>query len=510
MKTPLPFLTFIFLLSSCTSIPTGSDLDRSLPGPSNTIIPEVSQSSTGTPGPELISVDSCGANPWDDQPDSDAIQQCVNKAQPGDTVLFTSGVSQPDYRGYLIDKTIFLVMNSVKSDLLFTSTDPDDKPLLQATDDLKGYVVNLVARSSVPNYGRVDNITVSHLQIDGNRENRKCFGADEIPNGNDDSWGSWLWQECSHGLCDPGTFSMCGASDLSDFNQDFEGNPDAWSTGLVVDDVHVSNTECGSALPLCAAASTIKNSLIDTAGDKVLNPICQSTDPDEPGGDWADGITFEGPSNTIINTTVLNASDVGIVFFGGKDTVISNNTVVATEGNHGMFAAIAIHPWGWGDVSGLEISNNTIRNEGSQSCGGIHAGINIGTHMWNGGCFGSADIVSVGNHNHCSAEPSQPEGSQCIQGELCQIWAYVAAGKTLTLSGNHVSGAQINYLVEGLDLMGEFIDSDNVSLEPRYTDWVGDAGCGMGGMNDRWGTHDFVAHHPTLPGWTDRRVHCEY
>jgi hypothetical protein len=32
----------------------------------------------------------------------------------------------------------------------------------------------------------------------------------------------------------------------------------------------------------------------------------------------------------------------------------------------------------------------------------------------------------------------------------------------------------------------------------------------MGGMNDRWGAHHFVAHHPTLPGWTDKRIHCEY
>jgi hypothetical protein len=207
---------------------------------------------------------------------------------------------------------------------------------------------------------------------------------------------------------------------------------------------------------------------------------------------------------------VIDASDIGIVFFGGKDTSISNNTVLATEGNHGMFAAIAVHPWGWGDVSGMEIINNIVTNEGSSTCGGIHAGINIGTHMWNGGCFGSADAVSVGNPQHCSAEPEEPNGTLCLQGEYCQLWAHVAPGKTLTLQNNEVTGAQINYLVEGLDLQGEFIDLDNISVDPRYTDWVTDAGCGMGGMNDRWGAHHFVAHHPTLPGWTDKRIHCEY
>lgn len=468
---------------------------------------------TDTPLPEPIYVDDCGANPWDDLPDSDAIQQCINKAESGDTVLFTSGVSQPGYRGYMIDKTIYLVLNKVKRDLVFTATNPDDHPRLQATDDLKGFVVILVSRSRVTDYGRVDNITFSHLQLDGNRENRICYGADETGNGVDDSWGTWLTHECSEpgdGLCYPGTLNMCGASDLGDTRQNYRGNPDAWSTGLVVEDVEVFNTECATALSLCGAASTIRDTTINTAGDKVLNPACTSTDPDEPGGDWSDGITFEGPSQNIIGNTIINASDVGIVFFGGKDTVISHNTVLATEGNHGMFAAIAIHPWGWGDVSGLQIRNNVVRNDASTSCGGIHAGINIGTHMWNGGCVSWADIVSVGNSNHCSAEPPQPDGALCNRGEPCQTWAYVAAGENLTLTDNRVTGAQINYLVEGLDLVGTLVESGNESIQPRMTDWENDASCVQGGMSAWWGMFDFVAHHPTLPGWTDQRVHCEY
>jgi parallel beta-helix repeat protein len=403
-----------------------------------------------------------------------------------------------------------LVLNYAKNDLLFTATDPNDYPLLQATEDLKGFVVNLVARSRVSTYGKVDNITISNLQIDGNREHRICNGDDAVANGLDDSWGSWLTGECSHGLCDAGTLSMCGASDLGDIQQNYQGHPDAWSTGLVVENVFITNTECATALPLCGAASKIVNTTIETAGDKPLYQACESTDPDEPEADWSDGITFEGPDQIITGNTIIDATDVGIVFFGGRNTIISNNTVKATDGNHGMFAAIAIHPWGWGDVSGLEIINNTVINEASARCGGIHAGINIGTHMWSGGCVDAADMVSVGNPNHCSAEPSQPGGASCRSGEPCQIWAYVAEGETLVLQDNYVSGAQINYLVEGLDLMGDFIDSGNISIEPRYTDWVEDAGCPQGGMNDRWGIHDFVAHHPSLSGWTDKRVHCAW
>ena len=514
MKRKTILLVIIVLIAACNlpqlkSAPqaeTTTALEAtSTPLPTRTVRP--------TDAPAMIEVDSCGADPWDTEPDSEAIQECVDKAKSGDTVLFTSGTDLPDYQGYLIDKTIFLVAKKVKDNLTFTATDPDNRPLLQATDDLKGYVVSVVSRSQVPNYGYVDDITISHLHLDGNRDNRVCYGDDEIGNGVDDNWGTWLNFECiepGSGLCDPGTLNMCAASDLGDVEQDYEGNPSAWSTGFVVDDLLISNTECASALSLCAADSTIRNTTIDTAGDHVHNPSCIQTDDDEPGGDWSDGITFEGPGHIITGNTIYDASDVGIVFFGGRDTIISNNTVETREGNHGMFAAIAIHPWGWGDVSGLEITGNVVTNAASTSCGGMHTGINIGTHMWNIGCVGSADLVSVGNPNVCTAEPLQPMGTRCFQGEPCQLWAYVAEGETLTLQDNHVTGAQVNYLVEGLDLVGTFIDSGNVSTTPRMTDWHDDAHCDRGGELDSWATIDFAAHHPTLPGWTDQRIHCEY
>jgi parallel beta-helix repeat protein len=503
MKKLICILVIIIAVSGCA---TPLSTPPSSPGP-------VEDNPTEAPGPAPIHVDSCGADPWDENPDSVAIQECVDQARSGDTVLFTSGTDHPDYRGYLIDRTIFLVANFAKNNVTFTATEPGNHALLQATDDLKGFVVSLVSRSQVPNYGDVDDITISHLHIDGNRENRVCFGADNIPNGVDDNWGTWLPRECPNpgdGLCYAGSLNFCAASDLQDVPQDYVGNPSAWSTGLIVDDLIISNTECATALGLCAADSMIRNTVIDTAGDHVHVPACEHTDIDDPDGDWADGITFEGPGHTITGNTVFDASDVGIVFFGGRNTVISNNTIEARPGNYGMFAAIAIHPWGWGDVSGLEISGNVVTNNASTTCGGIHAGINIGTHMWSAGCFGYADIVAVGNPNICTIEPPPPMGTHCIQGERCQIWAHVAAGETLTLRDNQVTGAQVNYLIEGLDLVGSLIESGNISTAPRISDWETDRGCWMNGVVDSWTTIDFAAHHPTVPGWTDQRVHCEY
>lgn len=462
-------------------------------------------------GPRTINVDTCGADPWDADPDSDAIQTCVDRACDGDTIAFTSGVDSPGYQGYAIDKTVYLVATVAKKGLTFTSTDPTNHALLWATSDLKGFIMQLRARSRVANGGEIDDITVSHLDLDGGRDRRVCVGPDGVPNGLDDNWGSWL-PECSEigdSWCSPGGLDMPGFMIWRDAAQDYVGSPAWWSTGLLVDDLVISNTECGTALHMDGADSIIRDSVIHTAGDHVHVPGCIPTESDDGLGDWGDGITVAGPGHLITGNTIINPSDVGIVFFGGKDTKIVNNTIQATDGNHGMFAGIAVHPWIFGDVSGGQIVGNVVTSTADTSCGGIHAGINIGTHMWGGACSRHALPSAVGNPNLCLAEPPQPQGTLCTRGELCQVWAHVAAGETFTLMDNYVSGAQVNYLIEGLDLMGTFVESDNSSGPPRMTDWESDAGCDMGGVMDSWGTIDRVAHHPTIEGWTDQRIHCE-
>ena len=461
-------------------------------------------------GPATINVDACGANPWDANPDSTAIQSCIDAACPGDVVTFTSGVGTPGYQGYLIDKTIFLVATTAKSNLTFRSTDTSNHALLKATAGLKGFVMRLYARSRVFNPGDIDNIIATHLNLDGNRGARICFGPDGIDNGVGDNWGSWLPECSSPGdpWCLPGSLGMDGGMDWS--NQDYAAHPGAWSTGLLVNDLRISNTECGTALAMGAAASTIRNTTIDTAGDHVHASGCALTDNDEPKGGWSDGITFSGPNHTITGNTIINPSDVGIVFFGGRNTVISGNTIQAKSGNYGAFAGIAIHPWIFGDVSGVQVISNTVTSAGSTTCGGIHAGINIGTHMWGAGCVGAAHSSTVGNPGTCSVEPAPPAGTLCVENALCQEWAHVAAGKTLTLKDNYVAGAHINYLVEGLDAVGTFAQSGNTSGAARVSDWeAAKNGCYEGGTPVTWGALDRVAHHPALAGWTDKRIHCE-
>ncbi len=463
---------------------------------------------TTLPVPALINVDDCGANPYDDLPDSTAIQKCVNSAKTGDIILFTSGENSPAYTGYLIDRTIFMNENSSRAYLTFTSTDPSNPALLKATADLKGFVLKLFARSRLADPGGMDYMTVTDLHLDGNRAERTCMGEDGIANGVDDNWGSWR-PECSlvdDSWCRPGTLDLAGATDWNDASQDYLAHPARWTSGHLIRNVHITNTECGTALGLGGAGSVIIDNMIETAGDHVHAPGCADTDETFEYGDWSDGITFDGPGHLVMNNTVIDPSDVGIVFFGGRFTVIRGNTIRVSPGNYGAFAGIAIHPWGFGDISFGQVTCNTVVSLGDERCGNLHVGINIGTHMWGGACQGEQVTPAIGNPG-CSLEPAPPGGTICQRGEPCQLWASIAqVGSTYLFTDNYVSGAHINYLVEGLDLVGSLIEEGNQSAAPRMSDWEASRyGC----HGIYWGPLDKVAHHPTLPGWTDKRIHCE-
>ena len=120
--------------------------------------------------------------------------------------------------------------------------------------------------------------------------------------------------------------------------------------------------------------------------------------------------------------------------------------------------------------------------------------------MWDGACMTVTHPAAVGNAGSCVADPLPPNGALCIEGEPCQEWAHVADGKTFTLTGNYVSGAHINYLIEGLDLVGTLVESDNTSGSPRLTCWEAPS-AGYDGIT--WEPTDRVAHNPSVTGWTD-------
>lgn len=473
-----------------------------------TIIPTIT--STKLPEKAIINVDDYGANPFDDQPDSEAIQTALNNLKNGETLLFTSGVGDEGYMGYLINKTLFIAFRIMKNNITLASTDPDNPALLQATRDLLGFVIHLYSRSQFHSPGLLDDIMLRDLIIDAGRETRVCAGPDEIPNGIDDNYGSWIPDECGERddpWCNAGGISLAGSIDWNDYEQNYSANPQKWSTGFIVENVTIQNVECGTALGISGAEGKVLNSTIDTAGEHTHREGCTTTDPDGELSFWSDGITFDGTKMTIKNNTVINASDVGIVFFGGKDVRIVGNTVISQDGNYGAFAGIAVHPWGFGDISGMEVSGNMVISTSNQQCGGLHTGINLGSHMWNKGCVGEAQSGTVGNANSCSGKPVTPEGARCKAGEPCQIWGYLPPDGMISLKDNLVRGANINYLVGGLDVQGTFEVSGNVSEAPKKTCWFAAVhGCD----GQVWGPLDFVASEPEIEGWLERKIHCEW
>ena len=441
--------------------------------------------------PSIIHVDNFGANPFDDLPDSDAIQQALDSSSSRDTIIFTSGVNTSGYKGYLIDKTIFLTGLSPKHDLVFTSSNPDNHSLLRATADLKGYVVRLHARSRFSSRQSLYNIDFGYIDVHGGRAERICKGPDDIGNGEGDNWGSWLPE------CDQPDDPWCSPGNLA-----FDGG----YSGIVVHNLVSQQGECGTGLGFDVKRgtdNTIDNVTIDTVGDHVHASGCTNTDDDGDYGGWSDGMTIEGSGVTITNNTVINASDIGIVTFGGKNTIIANNTVKITEGNYGAFAAIAVHSNGLGDASGDQVTGNIITSEGDNECGGLHTGINIGLHLWDGACEQNPQPGTYGTPS-CSAEPDPEHVGPCM-GDTCQLYLVVPEGESFTFKNNTVTGAHINYLIEGVLIKGQFIDENNISSSPRQSDWEA-ARAGCEGLT--WGPLDKVAHHPSIPGYTDLRIHC--
>ncbi|MBU1935317.1 hypothetical protein KKF04_04635 [Patescibacteria group bacterium] len=439
-----------------------------------------------------IIVDDFGANPFDDQTDSDAIQQALDSSCSGDTIVFTSGVNTDGYQGYLVDQTLFLTGFSAKHDLTFTASDPQNHALLRASKELKGYVVRLYARSRFSTNGNIYNIDYGFIDVHGGRDVRVCMGTDQIDNGIGDNWGSWL-PECTQ----PGD-PWCSPGNLA-----FDGG----SKGINAHDFTSKQGECGTGLAFFVGDgpdNIIQNVTIDTVGDHVHVKGCKNTDDDGDYGGWSDGMTVEGRNIQIINNTIINPSDIGIVLFGGKGTIIANNIIKITEGNYGAFGAIAFHPWIDADASGIQITGNIIVNEGDNDCGGLHTGINIGPHMWGGACVNDPATGTYGNPS-CSADPNPDQTGLCLD-DVCQVWLMLPKGETFTLRDNTITGAHINYLIEGFIIKGQFIDENNVSLSPRQSDWEA-ARLGCEGLT--WGPLGKVAHNPSLSGYIDLKIHCE-
>ncbi|GGC87021.1 right-handed parallel beta-helix repeat-containing protein [Undibacterium terreum] len=107
------------------------------------------------------------------------------------------------------------------------------------------------------------------------------------------------------------------------------------------------------------------------------------------GGQWADGITIRCSNAYVANNEVRDATDGGISFFGGTNTIIENNWIA--NSSQSAYSAIIVDPV-MGGTTPVDFTGSYVRNNTIQTCCGqhFHVALSVGTHLWcnvtNGNC----------------------------------------------------------------------------------------------------------------------------
>ena len=123
--------------------------------------------------------------------------------------------------------------------------------------------------------------------------------------------------------------------------------------------------------------------------------LVEAYSSDHYNGHWSDGLSIGCENSTVAANQVVDASDVGVIFFGEagrtQNSMVSGNTVV--NAGHGAYGSLGIDPWlnpsggdGAGvatrDFTGAIMQNNTFWNS-DRAPNAI--GIAIGTRAWTAG-----------------------------------------------------------------------------------------------------------------------------
>jgi len=113
---------------------------------------------------------------------------------------------------------------------------------------------------------------------------------------------------------------------------------------------------------------------------------------------WADGLDFRCSNARVAGNQIMDATDGGIDFFGGTNTIIESNTI--TNSGASAYGGLIADPVDDVDSAGhplstpLDFSNSILRNNKIEASNGqhLHVAIAVGTHLWcddatnNGNC----------------------------------------------------------------------------------------------------------------------------
>lgn len=209
-------------------------------------------------------------------------------------------------------------------------TDSSDKALLKLTSGDSSLAVNAY---------NVENAVIKNIRVDGNRRE--------------------LGQIISHGLIlTGGNVSNQVISNIEAFDSR------SWTT------IHVNRGDFyrdeSSALHSHCSGVVVKHNLIGPSGETSI-------------GKWSDGISVQCENSQIIENTITDVTDGGIVIFGAPGSKITGNTIIADK--MPLLVGIAMVDYAYeGNYRDTEVRNNTIESKGV----GIKAGIAMGPSTW--GC----------------------------------------------------------------------------------------------------------------------------
>lgn len=91
----------------------------------------------------------------------------------------------------------------------------------------------------------------------------------------------------------------------------------------------------------------------------------------------ADGLSISCAGSLIEGNSITDVSGVGIVYYGGPNTIIRNNTII--EQTTSAYSGINVGDAVRADHAGVIVEQNTVRAIGNSY---LHLGISAGLHAW--------------------------------------------------------------------------------------------------------------------------------
>jgi hypothetical protein len=138
--------------------------------------------------------------------------------------------------------------------------------------------------------------------------------------------------------------------------------------------------EAAAPPDLCADLTVTRN-FIGTSGSHIVKT---SADP----ATWGDGIQIRCDRAYVAYNEIRDATDVGLISFGGKDSIYEFNHIENWASS--AFGGLAADPEAASDANGhplptpMDFSGTIMRNNTVETCCGqhIHVALAVGVHLW--------------------------------------------------------------------------------------------------------------------------------